>query len=48
MSSSEQKGAIEAVTSKQTSYMIRAPLSGAVHYGRSRTLTTEYRRAADI
>ncbi len=35
--SGTQKGAIEAITYINTGYMIRAPLSGAVHSGRSRT-----------
>ncbi|HGM1152336.1 TPA: hypothetical protein ACMVBL_003590 [Clostridioides difficile] len=43
MSSSEKKGGIDAVTKKKTTCMIRAPTKIPIA-----TLTTEYRRAADI
>jgi uncharacterized protein YneF (UPF0154 family) len=44
---SRKKGGNE-IKGRKTGYMIRAPTVWAHHSGRSRTLTTEYRRAAEF
>jgi len=47
--SGTQKGAIEAITSIHTGYMIRAPTPPAQHTAaEAAALTTEYRRAAEL